>query len=101
MIRRQIISMSIADEKNVFLFPDEIPINIGNPSDLKRLKDLFPNRNIYITVRSEVVERAFLPIGPPGGKLGPQFPAYRLQRSRIKWCRRRNGTIARQQGIIR
>ncbi len=49
MIRRQIISMSIADGKDVFLFPVEIPINIGNPSDLKRLKDLFPNRNIYIT----------------------------------------------------
>ena len=58
MIRRQIINMSIADEKNVFLFPDEIPINIGNPSDLSRLKELFPDRNIYIAVGNDVIEKA-------------------------------------------
>jgi hypothetical protein len=64
MIRRQIISMSIADEKNVFLFPDEIPINIGNPSDLVRLKSLFPNRNVYITVGSDVIEKASSYLAP-------------------------------------
>lgn len=58
MIRRQIINMSIAEEKNVFLFPDEIPINIGNPADLQRLKGLFPGRSIYITVGSDVIEKA-------------------------------------------
>ena len=64
MIRRQIISMSIADEKNVFLFPDEIPINIGNPSDLQRLKSLFPNRNVYMTVGSDVIEKASSYLAP-------------------------------------
>ncbi|MEL7655171.1 MAG: hypothetical protein AAGU75_04595, partial [Bacillota bacterium] len=55
MIRRKIISMSIADEKDVFLFPDDIPINIGNPSDLKRLKELLPSRRIFIVVGSDVI----------------------------------------------
>jgi nicotinic acid mononucleotide adenylyltransferase len=64
MIRRQIISMSIADEKNVFLFPDEIPINIGSPPDLLRLKSLFPNRNVYITVGSDVIEKASSYLAP-------------------------------------
>lgn len=64
MIRRKIISMSIADEKNVFLFPDEIPINIGNPSDLQKLKSLFPGRNIYIAVGSDVIEKASAYLAP-------------------------------------
>lgn len=74
MIRRQIISMSIADEKNVFLFPDEIPINIGNPSDLIRLKELFPNRNIYITVGSDVIEKASTYLAPQEENSVHSFP---------------------------
>lgn len=74
MIRRQIISMSIADEKNVFLFPDEIPINIGNPSDLMRLKSLFPNRNIYITVGSDVIEKASSYLAPREENSVHSFP---------------------------
>lgn len=58
MIRRQIISMSVADEKDVFLFPDEIPVNIANPSDLKRLKEIFKDRQVYIVVGSDVIENA-------------------------------------------
>lgn len=74
MIRRQIISMSIADEKNVFLFPDEIPINIGNPSDLERLKALFPNRNIYITVGSDVIDKASSYLAPREENSVHNFP---------------------------
>jgi Nicotinic acid mononucleotide adenylyltransferase len=58
LIRRQIINMSVADEINVYLFPDEIPVNIGNPSDLKRLRELFSDRNIYIVAGSDVIEHA-------------------------------------------
>ena len=58
MIRRKIISMSIADEKDVFLFPDDIPINIANPCDLKRLKELLPRRQIFIVVGSDVIRNA-------------------------------------------
>lgn len=65
MIRRKIISMSIADEQNVFLFPDEIPINIANPSDLETLKELFPDRRVYITVGSDVIEKASAYLAPP------------------------------------
>ena len=74
MIRRRIISMSIADEKNVFLFPDEIPINIGNPSDLMRLKSLFPNQNIYITVGSDVIEKASSYLAPKEENSVHSFP---------------------------
>ncbi len=58
MIRRKIISMTTADEKDVFLFPDDIPINIANPSDLKKLKELFSPREVYIVVGSDVIEHA-------------------------------------------
>lgn len=58
MIRRQIISMSVADEADVFLFPDDFPVNIANPEDLRNLKSLFPEREIYMVVGSDVVINA-------------------------------------------
>lgn len=57
-IRRQIISMSVADETGVFLFPDNFPVNIANPADLRRLKSLFPGRNLYMVVGSDVIANA-------------------------------------------
>ncbi len=58
MIRRQIINMSIADELGVFLFPDDIPINLSNVNDLKNLKGLFEHKEIYIVVGSDVLLNA-------------------------------------------
>jgi len=58
MIRRQIINMSIADELGVFLFSDDIPVNLSNNDDLKVLKSLFPNKDIYIVVGSDVIINA-------------------------------------------
>ncbi len=58
MTRRQIIVMSVADEENVFLFPDEIPINLDNPRDLARLQELFPGKEVYIVAGSDVIQNA-------------------------------------------
>ncbi|WP_027398808.1 nicotinate-nicotinamide nucleotide adenylyltransferase [Anaerovorax odorimutans] len=58
MIRRKIINMSVSNEENVYIFPDDIPVNIANPSDLKRLKELFYTREIYIVVGSDVIINA-------------------------------------------
>lgn len=58
MIRRQIMNMSIANEENIYLFPDDIPVNIANPEDLRRLKDLFFAKEIYMVAGSDVVENA-------------------------------------------
>ena len=58
MIRRQIINMSIADELGVFLFSDEIPINLTNAEDLKALKSVFPNKDVHIVVGSDVIINA-------------------------------------------
>lgn len=58
MTRRQIITMSVADEENVYLFPDEIPINLANDSDMARLKGLFPDKEVYIVVGSDVILNA-------------------------------------------
>ena len=40
-MRRKIMNMSVADEENMYPFPDDIPINIANPADIKKLKDIF------------------------------------------------------------
>lgn len=58
LIRRQIVSMSVADEFHVYLFPNNIPVNIANPMDLHRLKSMFEGCEVYLTVGSDVVRGA-------------------------------------------
>lgn len=58
LIRRQIVNMSVAGDFHVHLFPDDIPVNIANPENLKRLTELFPNQQVYIVAGSDVVANA-------------------------------------------
>ena len=58
LVRRQIVSMSVADEFDVYLFPHDIPVNLATPSDLDRLREVFAGRELYLTVGSDVVANA-------------------------------------------
>ncbi|EOD01832.1 nicotinate-nicotinamide nucleotide adenylyltransferase [Caldisalinibacter kiritimatiensis] len=58
ILRRNIINMSISDELNIYLFPDDLPVNIANPTNLKKLKSSFKNSEVYIVVGSDVVLNA-------------------------------------------
>ncbi|MEG0805600.1 MAG: hypothetical protein RSD55_03145 [Lachnospiraceae bacterium] len=58
MIRRKIVSMSIADERDLYVFPDDIPVNIANPKDLAALTELFPGREVFIVTGSDVISNA-------------------------------------------
>ena len=58
MVRRQIVNMSVADEFYINLFPDDIPVNIANPSDLKRLRELFKGKDLYLVAGSDVLHNA-------------------------------------------
>lgn len=58
LMRRRIASMSVASEKNVYLFPDDIPVNIGNPLDLAKLSEIFSGREIFIVIGSDVIKNA-------------------------------------------
>lgn len=56
--RRKIMSMSVSDEENIYIFPDDIPVNIANPRDLARLKEIFAGRSLYFVAGSDVIENA-------------------------------------------
>lgn len=58
LIRRQIVSMSVADEFDVYLFPHDIPVNLATPDDLLRLRKVFEGRELYLAVGSDVVANA-------------------------------------------
>jgi len=58
LLRRNIINMSIADELDVYIYPDSMPTNLGNDQDLQRLQDNFKKSNLYIAVGSDVVLNA-------------------------------------------
>lgn len=58
MMRRKLITMSVADEESVYLFPDDEPVNIANPKDLEKLRRLLPDKELYIVVGSDVIINA-------------------------------------------
>ena len=58
LIRRQIVSMSVADEFDVYLFPHDIPVNLATPADLDRLRQVFQGQALYLAVGSDVVANA-------------------------------------------
>lgn len=57
-IRRRIASISVADEFHVHIFPENFPVNIANPQNLRALREAFPGREVSIVVGSDVVEGA-------------------------------------------
>lgn len=57
-LRRNIISMSVADELNIFLYPMDTPTNIANPGDLKLLRSSFPCSKLYMVAGSDVIINA-------------------------------------------
>ncbi|MCI6640745.1 MAG: cytidyltransferase-related domain protein [Pygmaiobacter massiliensis] len=65
LIRRQIVSMSVADEFHVQLFPHDIPVNIANPLDLERLARVFAGKTLFLAVGSDVVAHASSYKAPP------------------------------------
>lgn len=56
--RKNIVNMTIAFEKDIYLFPSSIPINISNDQDLDKLKSLFENKEVYIVVGTDVIANA-------------------------------------------
>ena len=56
--RREIINMTIAHERDIYLFPSEIPINISNDKDLTKLRALFKDKEVYIVVGTDVLINA-------------------------------------------
>ncbi|OGD14296.1 cytidyltransferase [Candidatus Atribacteria bacterium RBG_19FT_COMBO_35_14] len=58
LFRKNIINISIADELNVYLYPEDLPVNIANPDDLKTLRENFPFSEVYIVVGSDVILNA-------------------------------------------
>ena len=57
-VRRKIIAMSTADMEEVYLFPEEIPVNIANPQDMQRLSEIFGGEPVHLVVGSDVVKHA-------------------------------------------
>lgn len=58
LLRRKIAAISVADQWDVYLFPDNTPVNIAIPEDLAALAARFPGRELYLTAGSDVIEGA-------------------------------------------
>ncbi len=58
LLRRQIVGISVADQWDTYLFPDDIPINIAMPEDLAKLRGYLADRPLYLVAGSDVIYHA-------------------------------------------
>ncbi|MCC5909317.1 MAG: cytidyltransferase [Clostridiaceae bacterium] len=58
LIRKNIINMSVADEMDIYLYPEDFPVNLGNPDDLERLRKNFSESQVHIVAGSDVLLNA-------------------------------------------
>ncbi|MEL7563664.1 MAG: cytidyltransferase [Dehalobacterium sp.] len=63
-LRRNIVQMSIAEELNVFLYPEDAQVNIASTDDLRVLKENFPQSEVYMVAGSDVILNASAYQGP-------------------------------------
>lgn len=73
-VRRKILSMSTADMEEVYLFPEEIPVNIANPKDMRNLSNVFAGKEVHLVVGSDVVKHASAYQQVPQERSVHQFP---------------------------
>ncbi len=57
-LRRAIMEMSVADELDIYIYPENEQINIASSKDLKRLAESFGDESVYMVVGSDVVRNA-------------------------------------------
>lgn len=55
LTRRRIVEMSIADQLNIFAFPQSLPINFKIEDDLNKLRKLFVDQAIYIVIGEDTL----------------------------------------------
>lgn len=58
LTREKIVEMSISSERNIYIFPSDIPINISNEQNIRTLTRLFEGHEISLLVGADVVENA-------------------------------------------
>lgn len=58
LIRKNIMNMSIADEMDIYIYPEDFPVNLANPNDLNSLRNNFRQSEVYIVVGSDVILNA-------------------------------------------
>lgn len=58
LLRKNIVNMSIAEDLHVYVYPDNYPTNIANSLDLKKLKENFPCKRVYMVAGMDVIMNA-------------------------------------------
>ncbi|PRR84946.1 nicotinate-nicotinamide nucleotide adenylyltransferase [Clostridium luticellarii] len=58
LLRRNLVTMSVASELGIYVYPDMYPTNISNEANLRSLKENFPNSKIYMCIGSDVLINA-------------------------------------------
>ncbi len=58
LVRRKIAGMSTAEYTEVYLFPQDKPVNIANNEDMESLAAMFPGKTLYLVAGTDVTKHA-------------------------------------------
>ncbi|MEG1254301.1 cytidyltransferase [Clostridium sp.] len=58
LLRKTLISLSICNEFNIYIYPETLQTNIANPKDLKNLRNSFSGSEVYFVSGSDVLLNA-------------------------------------------
>ena len=83
-LRKNILNMSVADELGIYIYPSNIPTNITNSNDLRRLKNNFKNSQVYMVAGSDVILNASAYKKPPEESYILSFPHIIFERNKNK-----------------
>ncbi|WP_426349579.1 hypothetical protein ACPWSR_17875 [Alloiococcus sp. CFN-8] len=84
LIRRNIIKMTMASELNIYLYPDNKPINLSNNENLEELKESFNNLPVFIVTGSDVILNASSYKQPPQSNSIHSFSHIVIDRGRSR-----------------
>ena len=57
-LRRNILAMSISSEEGLNLFLDDMQVNLASSDDMRRLRELFAGKDLYIVTGSDAIANA-------------------------------------------
>lgn len=85
ILRKILINMSIADELNIFIYPEVFQTNISNSEDLRKLRENFSHSQVYFVAGSDVVLNASCYKKPQSENSIHTFPHIIFERGKSKY----------------
>lgn len=100
LVRREILSLSIADEFHLHIFPREFSVNIASPADLAELREIFSGREVTLLMGGDVILGASAYRSTPSDSSVHSFPHILFTRADSQAVQKRAAELALKVQLV-